>query len=214
MASSGLRTKILIPFDLYTSYKAAYDKSLEEDNKGPAKHNLRGEGPSSINSDSDFEVQSEKESELDQEKEYDPTQIAANLSGNEGLQNPLDKDVSLINEEQAPQNFDSDDILLKKFTWKRHHKSVSRLLNLMKKSKEVHWDQDGNLFIRGENVHLYMKKALPCLFQRSSPVPPNINQLLAVICDLSLDHLVKNDALIRNDQFEWYFLGDDLSEKK
>ena len=164
------------------------------------------------------------------------TQVAAqvpiNLEFNKGLDNPLQSNVKVLantnsdlalstattskkedhdggspsvsTKSSTSEDFDA----FLKLVWLRNKEKASQLLHLLKNyPKQIHWTDNGDLFIKGHKMKSSLVELLPVLFPQKRKVPEDINILLKVLCELKLDSFISNNELIKDGKFNWWFLN-------
>ena len=198
-----------------------------------------------INSDSESEKDLDTSSRI-----YNPEQITANLALNQGLDEPLEKDVPLystqLHENSPPElkkiSKNSTEQRLAEATeteasasstpdgeanganaaittdnsfvnllWQRNKGRAATLLKLLRHSpNKFRWTEDGTVYLNGKKIRSNLRDILPPLFQKPKkpkPLPPDMKEVLIVLCQLQLESYVLNDNLIRDTKFKWYFLN-------
>ena len=182
------------------------------------------------------QVKPYQEQSIEPHQENDTIQAAAqvpiNLEVNEGLDNPLQSNVKVLantnsdlalstattskkedhdggspsvsTKSSTSEDFDA----FLKLVWLRNKEKASQLLHLLKNyPKQIHWSDNGDLFIKGHKMRNSLVELLPVLFPQKRKVPEDINILLKVLCELKLDSFISNDELIKDGKFNWWFLN-------
>ena len=182
------------------------------------------------------QVKPYQEESIEPHQENYTTQVAAqvpiNLEVNKGLDDPLQSNVKVLantnsdlalstattskkedhdsgspsvsTKSSTSEDFDA----FLKLVWLRNKEKASQLLHLLKNyPKQIHWTDNGDLFIKGHKMRNSLVELLPVLFPQKRKVPEDINILLKVLCELKLDSFISNDELIKDGKFNWWFLN-------